>query len=118
GTLYIRFVHNSTDSVPIHDKSHFYNYYKSLSPCFIRHKFVETLKQIIMSNTVSNQNDIFSKYESQRYGIMSMLLLIVGCSAGIAVGVGALTQVFSLAVLAITTMAALSMMLAIAPLKY
>ncbi len=55
--------------------------------------------------------------EKQRYGVMAILLLIVGCSAGIAVGLGALTQMFSLIVLAMTTMAALSMMLAVAPMK-
>ncbi|WP_027420772.1 hypothetical protein [Crocinitomix catalasitica] len=71
-----------------------------------------------MSNTISNNDSFFNKYESQRYGIMSILLLIVGCSAGIAVGLGALTQVFSLIILSMTTMAALSMMIALAPLKY
>lgn len=55
--------------------------------------------------------------ERQRYGVMAILLLLVGCSAGIAVGLGALTQVFSLIILAVTTMAALSMMLAVAPMK-
>lgn len=55
--------------------------------------------------------------EKQRYGVMAILLLLVGCSAGIAVGLGALTQVFSLIILAVTTMAALSMMLAVAPMK-
>jgi hypothetical protein len=48
---------------------------------------------------------------------MVVLILVVGILAGIAVGLGALTQVFSLSVLALTTMGALSMMLAVAPIK-
>jgi hypothetical protein len=71
-----------------------------------------------MSNSVQIQSSIFDKYESNRYGIISMLLIVVGCSAGIAVGLGALTQVASLIVLSFTTMTALSMILAIAPMKY
>lgn len=59
----------------------------------------------------------FEYLERNRYGLMVVLILIVGCLGGIAVGLGALTQVFSLAVLALTTMTALSMMLAIAPIK-
>ena len=55
--------------------------------------------------------------EKQRYGILVGLLLVVGCLGGIAVGVGALTQVFSLITLVIVTMASLSMMLAVAPMK-
>lgn len=71
-----------------------------------------------MTGTGNLNEDKFEKYEKNRYGIISMLLLVVGCLAGIAVGLGALTQVFALSVLAITTMAALSMILAIAPMKY
>lgn len=56
--------------------------------------------------------------ERQRFGVLVFLLLTVGCLAGIAVGVGALKQVFSLIVLAITTMSALSMMLAVAPMRF
>ncbi|MFT5823739.1 MAG: hypothetical protein ACI8ZM_005001 [Crocinitomix sp.] len=59
----------------------------------------------------------FEYLERNRYGLMVVLILVVGCLGGIAVGLGALTQVFALSVLALTTMAALSMMLAVAPIK-
>jgi hypothetical protein len=71
-----------------------------------------------MTNAENINQDRFQKLEKNRHGIISMLLLVVGCSAGIAVGLGALTQVFSLIILAFTTMAALSMILALAPMKY
>lgn len=74
-----------------------------------------------MSQTIesSNQGKTFSieNLEKQRFGVLVVLLLTVGCLAGIAVGVGALKQVFSLIVLAFTTMTALSMMLAVAPMR-
>lgn len=63
------------------------------------------------------KTDFFSKLESQRFGLLVVALLTVGCMAGIAVGVGGLKQVFSLIILAFTTMTALSMMLAVAPIR-
>lgn len=67
---------------------------------------------------VSNEKYFtWENMERQRYGIMAMLLITVGCAGGIAVGLGALSQVFSLILLALTTMTALSMMLALAPMK-
>ena len=74
-----------------------------------------------MSDAVKS-NSIQEKFsmeylERNRFGVMVFFLLLVGCLAGIAVGLGALTQVFSLIILAFTTMTALSMMLAVAPMK-
>ena len=70
------------------------------------------------TKTATAKNKISFEYlQKNRYGLMVVLMLVVGCLAGIAVGVGALTQVFSLSLLALTTMAALCMMLAIAPIK-
>lgn len=57
------------------------------------------------------------KLEQQRFGLMVVLILVVGCLGGIAVGTGALTQLFPLIILAFSTMLALSMMLAVAPIK-
>lgn len=59
----------------------------------------------------------FEYLEKNRFGLMVLFILLVGCFAGIAVGLGALTQVFSLIILAFTTMTALSMMLAVAPIR-
>ena len=61
---------------------------------------------------------IFYDHDINRYGIISMLLLVVGCGGGIAVGLSALDSTIQLIFLVVTTMAALSMILAVAPMKY
>jgi hypothetical protein len=58
-----------------------------------------------------------ASWEAQRFGILVALLLIVGCMGGMAVGLGGLKQTASLIILVLTTMTALSMMLAVAPMK-
>lgn len=62
-------------------------------------------------------DNIFFDHDMNRYGIISMLLLVVGILAGIAVGTGAIHSTIQLIFLAMTTMAALSMILAVAPMK-
>ena len=61
---------------------------------------------------------IFYDHDMNRYGIISMLLLVVGCLGGIAVGLGGIDSVIQLILLVVPTMAALSMILAVAPMKY
>lgn len=61
---------------------------------------------------------IFYDHDINRYGIISMLLLVVGCGGGIAVGLGGLHSTIQLVFLVVSTMVALSMILAVAPMKY
>ena len=61
---------------------------------------------------------IFYDHDMNRYGIISMLLLVVGCIGGIAVGLGGINSVIQLIFLVVPTMAALSLILAVAPMKY
>ena len=61
---------------------------------------------------------IFFDAETNRYGICSMLLIAVGCLGGVGVGTGGLEYTAELIILAMTTMFALSMMLAVAPMKW
>ena len=63
-------------------------------------------------------DNIFFDHDINRYGIISMLLLVVGCGGGIAVGLGGLQSTIQLSFLVVSTMAALSMILAVAPMKY
>jgi len=63
-------------------------------------------------------DNIFFDHDMNRYGIISMLLLIVGILGGVAVGSGGINSTIQLIFLATTTMAALSMILAVAPMKY
>lgn len=62
-------------------------------------------------------NKIFYDHNTNRYGIISILLLVVGCGGGVAVGMGALEHVVQLVFLVLSTMIALSMILAVAPMK-
>lgn len=63
-------------------------------------------------------DNIFFDHDINRYGIISMLLLVVGILGGIAVGLGGINSTIQLVFLAFSTMAALSMILAVAPMKY
>jgi hypothetical protein len=56
--------------------------------------------------------------EFNRFGYISVILLIVGCLGGITVGLGAVEQVWSLVLVVIPTMLTLSLLLAVAPMKY
>lgn len=56
--------------------------------------------------------------EFNRFGIIAMVILVIGCLGGIAVGVGAIEYVTTLALVIIPTMTTLSLLLAVAPMKW
>ncbi len=56
--------------------------------------------------------------EFNRFGIISVVLLVVGCLGGITVGLGAIEHLWSLALVIIPTMTTLSLLLALAPMRY
>ena len=56
--------------------------------------------------------------EFNRFGIISVVLLIVGCLGGITVGMGAIDHIWSLVLVIIPTMTTLSLLLALAPMRY
>jgi hypothetical protein len=60
---------------------------------------------------------LFEDHEFYRYGIISILLLVFGTLAGAAVGLGAMESTFQIALLIVPTMAALTMILAVAPMR-
>lgn len=61
----------------------------------------------------------FSKAsEFNRFGLISMILLIIGCLGGIAVGLGAINYTFTLILVVIPTMTTLSLLLAVSPMKW
>jgi len=62
--------------------------------------------------------DILKNASFNRFGLISAILLIVGCLGGITVGMGAVNDLFALSLVVITTMTTLSLLLAIAPMKY
>jgi hypothetical protein len=56
--------------------------------------------------------------EFNRFGLISIILLIVGCLGGLTVGAGAVNEVWSLTLIVIPTMVTLSLLIAVAPMKY
>jgi len=61
---------------------------------------------------------IFSNAEFNRFGLISAILLIVGCLGGLTVGMGAVEHVWTLILIVVPTMTTLSLLLAVAPMKY
>lgn len=55
--------------------------------------------------------------EFNRYSIISGVLLVVGCLGGLTVGMGAIDNVVQLIFVVVPTMATLSLLLALAPMK-
>ena len=56
--------------------------------------------------------------EFNRFGIISLSILIVGCFGGVAVGLGAIKYISTLILVIVPTMATLSLLLGVAPMKW
>ncbi|GAB5417254.1 MAG: hypothetical protein Crog4KO_08640 [Crocinitomicaceae bacterium] len=56
--------------------------------------------------------------EFNRFGLICAVILIVGCTGGLAVGLGAIEYVGTLVAAVIPTMLTLSLLLAVAPMRY
>lgn len=70
---------------------------------------------------MENQNQVSSRIENlefNRFGVISIVLLIVGCLGGLTVGFGAVKEVWSLTLIVIPTMVTLSLLIAVAPMRY
>lgn len=61
---------------------------------------------------------IGNNIEINRYGIISVITILVGCLGGIVVGLGAIDSYLQLTLIVLGTMASLSTVLAVAPMKY
>lgn len=71
-----------------------------------------------MSNLNKTNDGIFQNIEFNRFGLISAVLLIVGCLGGLTVGMGAVEHVWALIVVVIPTMITVSLLLAVAPMRY
>lgn len=74
-------------------------------------------------STANTESGFWDKFfeggaEYNRYAIISAVLLIVGCLGGLTVGYGAIDHLYQLFLIIIPTMTTLSLLLAVAPLKY
>lgn len=71
-----------------------------------------------MSQSSENPEGIYKGTEFNRFGIISLIILMIGCLGGIAVGLGAIESVFSLTLILIPTMITLSLLLSVSPMKW
>ncbi len=60
---------------------------------------------------------LIEKAEFNRFGIICVVLTIVGCLGGIAVGLGAIEHYLTLTLVVVPTMATLSLLIAVAPMR-
>jgi hypothetical protein len=56
--------------------------------------------------------------EFNRFGIISVILTIVGCLGGLTVGLGAIQYTATLIAVVVPTMLTLSLLIAVAPMRY
>jgi len=83
-----------------------------------------TMKHGSINATVSHSktetesvSSFWKMVEFNRYGIIAMLVIVIGCLGGIAAGVSANFEPFKIAVVAFPTSIALALILAVAPMK-
>lgn len=69
-------------------------------------------------NAYKNSNvEFWKNVEFNRFGIISMLLLVIACTGGVAASFGARSNTIELCTVAFPTMIALSLVLGVAPMK-
>ncbi|MFM2037639.1 MAG: hypothetical protein RL432_578 [Bacteroidota bacterium] len=64
--------------------------------------------------TIANQQNL----EFNRYGMIALIILIVGCLGGLAMGLGAVKHTATLILVVVPTMLTLSLLLAVAPMRW
>jgi hypothetical protein len=71
-----------------------------------------------MANRTVSQSDFIKNVEFNRFGLISVILILVGCLGGLTVGLGAIESTVVLIVVIIPTMTTLSFLLAVSPMKW
>lgn len=79
---------------------------------------INAQKSQFASNSKTWLERLEQKSEFNRYGIISMLFLLIGILGGITIAVSAYAHLWQISTIAILTMLSLSLMLAVAPMKY
>jgi hypothetical protein len=72
----------------------------------------------VQAQSQNKLDRLFSDSEFNRFGLICVILTVVGCLGGIAVGLGAIKNVVSLSAVIIPTMATLSLLLAVSPMRW
>ena len=69
------------------------------------------------SRSTSSNSQFWDKVEFARFGIISMLLVVLGCVGGFAASYGAGNNIFKLALIAFPTIISLALVLAVSPMR-
>jgi hypothetical protein len=70
------------------------------------------------SSQVSKLDQFMATSEFNRFGIISVILTVVGCLGGLTVGFGAIQYTGTLIAVVVPTMLTLSLLIAVAPMRY
>ncbi len=73
--------------------------------------------KVIQHNSIKQTSKWIEAAEFNRFGIICVVLTIVGCLGGIAVGLGAINYTATLVAVVIPTMLTLSFLIAVAPMR-
>ncbi|GEM_PF-1929496 len=76
----------------------------------------ESTEEVSAISAILHFNE--EEMEFNRYGIMSVGILLIGTVGGLTVGLSAFHHLWQIAVIAVTTMIPFSLMLAVAPMKW
>lgn len=70
-----------------------------------------------METISKSQSKLFIDAEFNRFGLICVIITVIGCLGGTAVGMGAIQSTIALSAVILPTMATLSLLLAVAPMK-
>ena len=76
-------------------------------------KVMETVK-----NNTSKFDQLIENADFNRFGLICVILTVVGCLGGITVGLGAIENTFMLSTVVMTTMITLSLLISVSPMKW
>jgi hypothetical protein len=76
------------------------------------------MEQNLEQGSASGEQIFSANTEFNRFGLISLVLMIVGITGGIAVGMGAVQSTIALILIIIPTMTTLSLLLAVSPMKF
>lgn len=66
----------------------------------------------------SKLDKLISDSEFNRFGLICVILTVVGCLGGVAVGLGAVNYTITLIAVVVPTMMTLSLLIAVSPMRY
>ena len=70
-----------------------------------------------LTTSGSKLDQLIKTSEFNRFGLIFVILTIVGCLGGIAIGLGGINYTFSLIAVVLPSMLTLSLLLAVAPMR-